>query len=40
MKLPLAEIDLSVLGEEEIEASVGKKQEIRPERPVRNESVK
>jgi len=28
------------LGEEEIEASVGKKQEIRPERPVRNESVK
>ena len=40
VKLPLAEIDLSVLGEEEIEASVGKKQEIRPERPVRNESVK
>ena len=39
VKLPLAEIDLSVLGEEEIEASVGKKQEIRPERPVRNESV-
>ena len=37
VKLPLAEIDLSVLGEE---ASVGKKQEIRPERPVRNESVK
>ena len=29
VKLPLAEIDLSVLGEEEIEASVGKKQEIR-----------
>lgn len=40
VKLPLAEIDLSVLGEEEIEASVGKKQEIRPERPIRNESVK
>nr|WP_306451949.1 LysM peptidoglycan-binding domain-containing protein [Odoribacter splanchnicus] len=40
VKLPLAEIDLSVLGEEEIEASVGKKQEIRPERPVQNESVK
>ena len=40
VKLPLAEIDLSVLGEEEIEASVGKKQEIRPERPVRNESAK
>ena len=40
VKLPLAEIDHSVLGEEEIEASVGKKQEIRPERPVRNESVK
>lgn len=40
VKSPLAEIDLSVLGEEEIEASVGKKQEIRPERPVRNESVK
>ena len=40
VKLPLAEIDLSVLGEEEIEASVGKKQEIRPERPVRNESVR
>ena len=40
VKLPLAEIDLSVLGEEEIEASVGEKQEIRPERPVRNESVK
>lgn len=40
VKLPLAEIDLSVLGEEEIEASVRKKQEIRPERPVRNESVK
>ena len=40
VKLPLAEIDLSVLGEEEIEASVGKKQEIRPERPVRSESVK
>lgn len=40
VKLPLAEIDLSVLGEEEIEASVGKKQEIRLERPVRNESVK
>ena len=40
VKLPLAEIDLSGLGEEEIEASVGKKQEIRPERPVRNESVK
>ena len=40
VKLPLAEIDLSVLGEEEIEASVGKKQEMRPERPVRNESVK
>ena len=40
VKLPLAEIDLSVLGEEEIEASVGKKHEIRPERPVRNESVK
>ena len=40
VKLPLAEIELSVLGEEEIEASVGKKQEIRPERPVRNESVK
>lgn len=40
VKLPLAEIDLSVLGEEEIEASVGKKQEIRPECPVRNESVK
>lgn len=40
VKLPLAEIDLSVLGEEEIEASVGKKQEIRPERPVRNETVK
>ncbi len=40
VNLPLAEIDLSVLGEEEIEASVGKKQEIRPERPVRNESVK
>ena len=40
VKLPLAEIDLSVLGEEEIESSVGKKQEIRPERPVRNESVK
>ena len=40
VKLPLAEIDLSVLGEEEIEASVGKKQEIRPERPVRNENVK
>ena len=40
VKLPLAEIDLSVLGEEEIEASVGKKQEIRPERPVRNESEK
>ena len=40
VKLPLAEIDLSVLGEEEIDASVGKKQEIRPERPVRNESVK
>ena len=40
VKLPLAEIDLSVLGEEEIEASVGKKQEIRPERPVRTESVK
>ena len=40
VKLPLAEIDLSVLGEEEIEASVGKKQEIRPERPVRNERVK
>ena len=40
VKLPLAEIDLSVLGEEEIEASVGKKQVIRPERPVRNESVK
>ena len=40
VKLPLAEIDLSVMGEEEIEASVGKKQEIRPERPVRNESVK
>lgn len=40
VKLPLAEIDLSALGEEEIEASVGKKQEIRPERPVRNESVK
>ena len=40
VKLPLAEIDLSVLGEEEIEASVGKKQEIRPERPVRNESGK
>ena len=40
VKLPLAEIDLSVLGEEEIEAPVGKKQEIRPERPVRNESVK
>ena len=40
VKFPLAEIDLSVLGEEEIEASVGKKQEIRPERPVRNESVK
>ena len=40
VKLPLAEIDLSVLGEEEIEALVGKKQEIRPERPVRNESVK
>ncbi len=40
VKLPLAEIDLSVLGEEEIEASVEKKQEIRPERPVRNESVK
>ena len=40
VKLPLAEIDLSVLGVEEIEASVGKKQEIRPERPVRNESVK
>lgn len=40
VKLPLAEIDLSVLGEEEIEASVGKKQEIRPVRPVRNESVK
>ena len=40
VKLPLAEIDLSVLGEEDIEASVGKKQEIRPERPVRNESVK
>lgn len=40
VKLPLAEIDLSVLGEEEIEASVGKKQEIRSERPVRNESVK
>ena len=40
VKLPLAEIDLSVLGEEEIEASVGKKQEIRPEGPVRNESVK
>lgn len=40
VKLPLDEIDLSVLGEEEIEASVGKKQEIRPERPVRNESVK
>ena len=39
VKLPLAEIDLSVLGEE-IEASVGKKQEIRPVRPVRNESVK
>ena len=40
VKLPLAEIDLSVLGEEEIEASVGKKQEIRPVGPVRNESVK
>ena len=40
VKLPLAEIDLSVLGEEEIEASVGKKQEIRPVRPVRNVSVK
>ena len=40
VKLPLAEIDLSVLGEEEIEASVGKKQEIRPVRPVRNETVK
>lgn len=40
VKLPLAEIGLSVLGEEEIEASVGKKQEIRPVRPVRNESVK
>ena len=40
VKLPLAEIDLSVLVEEEIEASVGKKQEIRPVRPVRNESVK
>ena len=40
VKLPLAEIDLSVLGEEEIEAWVGKKQEIRPVRPVRNESVK
>ena len=40
VKLPLAEIDLSVLGDEEIEASVGQKQEIRPERPVRNESVK
>lgn len=40
VKLPLAEIDLSVLGEAEIEDSVGKKQEIRPERPVRNESVK
>ena len=40
VKLPLAEIDLSVLGEEEIDASVGKKQEIRPERPVRNENVK
>lgn len=40
VKLPLAEIDLSVFGEEEIEASVGKKQEIRPVRPVRNESVK
>lgn len=40
VKLPLAEIDLSVLGEEEIEASVGKKQEIRPVRPVRNENVK
>jgi secreted protein containing lysM domains len=40
VKLPLAEIDLSVLGEEEIEASVGKKQEIRPERPVQNETVK
>ena len=40
VRLPLAEIDLSVLGEEEIEASVGKKQEIRPVRPVRNESVK
>ena len=40
VKLPLAEIDLSALGEEEIEASVGKKQEIRPERPVRNENVK
>ena len=40
VKLPLAEIDLSVLGEEEIEASVGIKQEIRPECPVRNESVK
>ena len=40
VKLPLAEIDLSVLGEEEIEASVGKKQEIRPVRPVRNEGVK
>ena len=40
VKLPLAEIDLSVLGEEEIEASVGKKQEIRPECPVQNETVK
>ncbi|MFR3330325.1 MAG: LysM peptidoglycan-binding domain-containing protein [Odoribacter splanchnicus] len=40
VKLPLAEIDLSVLGEEEIEASVGEKQEIRPERPVQNETVK
>ena len=40
VKLPLAEIELSVFVEEEIEASVGIKQEIRPERPVRNESVK
>ena len=40
VKLPLAEIDLSILGKGEIETSVREQQEIRPERPVQNETLK
>lgn len=40
VKLPLAEIDLSVLSQEEVGAFVGEKQGGRPEHPVQDEALK